>query len=643
MQVTSPPLPNRKRTPTPAANRPLVAPLKAHWPLLLVTLVSLGTAFFQLGAKGLWGDEVWEVTWAHQQPLFQTFMRFRAPPDLSLQFLLVQISTAFNTSPFWVRFPSALLGAATVVLLFLLGRRILGTPAALLAALFLAIAPYHVWYSQDARPYAALACYSLLSLYFLWRLLERPSVLLTIGLAMALTLDVYDQLFAVFPILVEVIVAAAWTGAMIRRGPRAPAAWPRSLALVVVALFAALLASIPLLPGIAGYVFAPNSTSGGLSLQFLHELLIDVFTLFAAGTGLPAVLTVGLFSLGVGVALYRRQWFGGVAFTWIMLPILLLWLSRPQHMFVPRYFLFMQPLYWLMIAYGVVQVGPPMSAALPRPFGGHRTRYLVPGLLSAALLAVTLPPTWYSYHVEKTTDWSALCAYLHRNLQPGDAVSGNVWSMGALTTYCLNPQFFPNPPRDIAFTPDGTWPIAQFTHSGRNVWFIYIPAGTVADLPYIQRHYTQIASAAWGQPGFIPANAYGTQFIYPQSEPPAVLYHHVMRHPPHLVQLHDNPGRAVSPTWPDYSAIPSGGSYDLHLGLPVRAPRVLRISYFAGLQYEVVVNGRLLARFSGGANAGQWDTITIPLPATVGSDFLVQIQHDGPGTAAISRVEVGYR
>ena len=48
--------------------------------LLLSACLGVATAFFRLGAKGLWGDEVWEVSWAQQQPLAQTFLRFHAPP-----------------------------------------------------------------------------------------------------------------------------------------------------------------------------------------------------------------------------------------------------------------------------------------------------------------------------------------------------------------------------------------------------------------------------------------------------------------------------------------------------------------------------------------------------------------------------------
>jgi uncharacterized membrane protein len=52
--------------------------------------------------------------------------------------------------------PVALLGTLTVLLTYLLARRIVGGMAALLAAAFMAISPGQLYYSQWARPYALL-------------------------------------------------------------------------------------------------------------------------------------------------------------------------------------------------------------------------------------------------------------------------------------------------------------------------------------------------------------------------------------------------------------------------------------------------------------------------------------------------------
>jgi hypothetical protein len=67
--------------------------IAAHGPLLLATGLGVATAFFRLGTKGLWGDEVWNVFFI-QPSLTQTFLHFPAPPNLPLNFLLVQTQGA---------------------------------------------------------------------------------------------------------------------------------------------------------------------------------------------------------------------------------------------------------------------------------------------------------------------------------------------------------------------------------------------------------------------------------------------------------------------------------------------------------------------------------------------------------------------
>ena len=40
--------------------------------------------------------------------------------------------------------------------------------------------------------------------------------------------------------------------------------------------------------------------------------------------------------------------------------------------------------------------------------------------------------TWHGYLVEKIHDWSAICAYLCNNVQPGDIITGNAYTQGRM-------------------------------------------------------------------------------------------------------------------------------------------------------------------------------------------------------------------
>lgn len=72
-------------------------------------------------------------------------------------YLLLSLWTrAAGTSEIALRTPSVVAGTATVVAVFAFGRKLCGARAGLLAAALLALSPFHVFYSQEARSYALL-------------------------------------------------------------------------------------------------------------------------------------------------------------------------------------------------------------------------------------------------------------------------------------------------------------------------------------------------------------------------------------------------------------------------------------------------------------------------------------------------------
>src|SRR5439155_15932070 len=90
----------------------------------------------------------------------------------------------------WLRLPSLLAGLACVAGLYFLCRERLGNELALMAALFAALDPLQTMMSVLARPYALGNFASLLSYFFLLRILQAPrprqAVLAATGYGLAL-------------------------------------------------------------------------------------------------------------------------------------------------------------------------------------------------------------------------------------------------------------------------------------------------------------------------------------------------------------------------------------------------------------------------------------------------------------------------
>ena len=619
----------------------------------LVALVGLSTSLYRLGAKGLWGDEVWEAMWSRQQDLVGTFLRFRTPPDHPLHYVLTHISTYFSDSEFFVRLPSALLAAGTVVTLFVLGKRIFGTGVGLLAALLLAVAPYHVWYAQEARPYAALSFYSLLSLLFFWSLLERVTLWRAIGFAVATCLNLYNHLFGLLPLFTEGVLAATWavTQAFTSRGlePGIARAGRRRIWGTLVALGMGTLAAIalcfPLFPGVADFLVhgAPNWSDQIAPARFdlTPSFFVDLLSLFGAGAGWPFLLLFVLFAIGIGAALRSKQWFAVVALAWIALPPIVLWLAQPSHIFIPRYVLFIQPIYLLLVAYGSITV---VRALAPVTFKRARFSTLVQArwlttvsvILSIALCALLFVPTVRGYSVEKVNDWSAVCDYLWKNTQPGDDVVADLYGYGTLT-WCFDVK---RGAPYIPIEPAGSFDLQDAVTQGRGVWYINI-ASSAPDLEYVRREFQLIPRNAWAKSELIPLSA-SDAGLYPEGEGPATIYRYSAVTLPSSINFHEMRNSAAGSTWPDYIEIPAGRSYTVRLTFPNTGPRRIRLLTLmaAGRPVEVYVDDTLVGTISGTTNEPKWEDTALPLPADVGDAFTVRLANPGSLTSAVSRLTV---
>jgi len=130
---------------------------------------------YQIGGKGLWLDEAFSV-WLGWQPvgeMLSWLVRIDQHPPL--YYLLLHFWMALGDDPATVRALSAIFGTLTIPVVYLLGRRLADGKVGLLAALILAVSPFHVRFAQETRMYTLLALNASLALYALICLLDRVS------------------------------------------------------------------------------------------------------------------------------------------------------------------------------------------------------------------------------------------------------------------------------------------------------------------------------------------------------------------------------------------------------------------------------------------------------------------------------------
>jgi 4-amino-4-deoxy-L-arabinose transferase-like glycosyltransferase len=124
-------------------------------------------------SDSLWFDETW-FTRYHLGSLSQLWRKilFEIHPPLPYLYMYSWI-TLFGDSIISVRSTSLLCGAASIVMTFLVARQFsLSKASATYSSLLLCLSPTHIWYSQEARPYMALALMLLTAIYAFNRILQ---------------------------------------------------------------------------------------------------------------------------------------------------------------------------------------------------------------------------------------------------------------------------------------------------------------------------------------------------------------------------------------------------------------------------------------------------------------------------------------
>ena len=167
----------------------------------LLLAVATALRLYRLGQDSLWVDEYASLLVAKLPLAAIPAGALRGDAfEPSLYFLLLHfVIGILGESEEALRLLSALAGAVTVPLALVLFRALgASTGAAALGAALLAISPLHLWYSQEARPYALLLCLGLGSLVCLLRALRtggRLACSVSLGLVPVILTHVVGLLF----------------------------------------------------------------------------------------------------------------------------------------------------------------------------------------------------------------------------------------------------------------------------------------------------------------------------------------------------------------------------------------------------------------------------------------------------------------
>lgn len=151
-----------------------------------------------LTAESLWWDEV--ITLNQSRSSLSDLIRMVAADNYPpLHNILVQVSLRLlGETEFALRLPSAILGSLTVLLVYWVGALLGSRWGGLIAAILLTVAGFHIWYSQEARTYALMACAATAYAGTLLWVAANPSWPRTIANVLAASALLYSHPYGMF-------------------------------------------------------------------------------------------------------------------------------------------------------------------------------------------------------------------------------------------------------------------------------------------------------------------------------------------------------------------------------------------------------------------------------------------------------------
>lgn len=400
--------------------------------VILVTVLGAFFRIFRLDSNTLWLDEALSYSFASSQSAWEILIVLpQIDPHPPLYYLILHywIKLA-GVSEFALRFPSAVFGAAAVPVLYVLTIKLYDHRVALLSSSVLAIAPFQIIYSQEARMYSLFVLLTITSMYFLVSWLTSSSNWSAIGYGITTVLLGYTHVYALFIIAAQNLYAVRWYGPMLEKSMPSFRRWIGIQSGIGVMLlpWVGMLVGRALLsrsnatswltpPGIGQIIATPVVWVTGAGVHLALILLVPltsaailIYVIAAVYSEQPRyVPTMGIdLSKSIDFDRLRRLREGELVLFWVSVPvisgILLSYLVEP--IYAIRYTIAAAIAFYVLVAKGIDLIQP------------RRIRYILAALLLVGLLA-PLP----GYYTERETEaWNDVTAHIEANADADDLV-----------------------------------------------------------------------------------------------------------------------------------------------------------------------------------------------------------------------------
>lgn len=177
--------------------------------LVLILLLASILRFYHADFQSIWLDEIHTMNEANPKVGFVDLYSIitsgeQMPPFYfySLYFLF----KIFGYTTFVARIYSAIIGVVSVFSLYLLGKGIMNKRVGLIAAFIITVNPFHLYYSQEARPYIFLFLFTVLAYYYLIKFIKLPNRKSALYHGLFAVLMLYSHFFGLFVLFAQYLI-----------------------------------------------------------------------------------------------------------------------------------------------------------------------------------------------------------------------------------------------------------------------------------------------------------------------------------------------------------------------------------------------------------------------------------------------------
>ncbi len=335
---------------------------RTHYLLLGLLILGAALRFFHLDFQSPWLDEI--NTLNDADPAFSlgevhaSVAKYDLHPPLYF-FVIHLLFKIFGYTIFVARFFSAVIGIAAIYAIYGLARELFNKQVGIIAALMLCVNGFHIYYSQEARPYAMFCLFTICSFLYLVRFIKLPTRRNAIFYGVFTALMLYGHLFGFFTLVGQMALIVFFI-AVSKKDDRKPFVANSIIAGIVAFVLFAPSAKIVYAALVVKefWISAPSADvfAKMLGAFFSHsEIILGFAGLFAVlyFIGLAKQKNEALTRENI---LANKAVFGGIALMcWIaftiLLPLIKSYLSFP--VIIDRYFINLLPAVIIVLAVGL--------------------------------------------------------------------------------------------------------------------------------------------------------------------------------------------------------------------------------------------------------------------------------------------------